>query len=176
MQGLDELLKQLDSMSPEIDAARRAAVKSATKKADYLVKKRIAKKESISAKGVNQYRVKTKLFDYSGTIWLGHEPIKVRYAGKYEVIKGVGVRLGRRVFRGVFHAKMPSGHSGVFERHRKGKRWTHGRKRSSSPNLPIKETRIQFEYAEREIARISHEVERGFQRTLEFEIKKRIGD
>lgn len=176
MQGLDELLKQLDSMSPEIDAARRAAVKSATKKADYLVKKRIAKKESISAKGVNQYRVKTKLFDYSGTIWLGHEPIKVRYAGKYEVIKGVGVRVGRRVLRGAFTAKTRSGGVGIFNRAKNTKRWTAGRSRKSSPNLAINESRIQFQYAEREIKRISKEVETNFLRTLEFEIKKRIGD
>ena len=174
MQGLDKLLQGLDAMSPDLKSARRAAIKSRTKKADDLIKKRVAKKEGVSAKAVNQYRVKTRYFEYMGTIWVGHAPIKVRYAGKYKEIRGVGIKLGKRIFRGAFTAKMESGHQGVFERHGKGKRWSYGRSKKSSPNLPIKETRIPFQHAESEIKRISKEVEISFKRSLEFEIKKRI--
>ena len=175
IKGLDQLLKGLESMSPDLKAARRAAIKITTKKADDLIKKRLAKKEGVSAKAVNNYRVKTRLYDYMGTIWIGHAPIKVRYAGKYKEVKGVGVRVGNRMIRGAFIADTPlTGHGGVFERHGKGKRWTHGRSRKSAPNLPIKETRIPFQYAEAEIKRISKEVEISFKRSLEFEIKKRF--
>jgi len=174
VQGLDKLLQDLDAMSPDLNSARRAAIKSSTKKADELIKKRIAKREQISSKAVNQYRVKTKTYSYMGTIWVGHEPIKVRYVGKYAVIKGVGVKVGRRTIKSAFVAKSKTGHQGVFQRTGKGTGWTAGRSRKSSPNLPIKESRIPFEHAESEIKRISKEVEISFERTLEFELKKRI--
>lgn len=122
-------------------AINRTAI-TTRKKASQVIRETLNVK---AAKIKNRLRIhKATAVNLSGDIQSRYKPLRVSdFNGIRQTKKGVTVRMRkdkpRKVFKGAFIATVRSGHRGAFIRAGNGTRWTKGRPRTSSPNLPIKE-------------------------------------
>lgn len=125
VRGLNDTIKWLASQSAK-------AVSAETGIAQKHIRRRLR---------TNRRATLTKL---RSILWIGLYPMKAGYLGTPR--QGPrGTRAGKRFFEGAFAATMRSGHVGVFRRSGHTKRWTRGRPRTSSPNLPIEEQMVPLE-------------------------------
>lgn len=108
------------------------------------------------------------------------KPIPASAFGVRRIRSGVSVQFRkdkpRITFKGAFVRTMKSGHRGVFRRARGAARWSKGRPRTSSPNLPIKEIfgpQVVGIFEER-IARVVQETAPVLEKNLDHEIGRAL--
>ena len=96
-------------------------------------------------------RMRWTIDDEQANAWIGTLPVKAAYLGRLSQ-NSRSARAGRHTFPGAFIATMPATrggnrHTGIFRRANELTRWSEGRPRTSSKNLPIIEQRVALENA-----------------------------
>lgn len=148
----DGVRKILDALPQTIFQAQRSAIGRTTTWAKKELQNRMRTKTGLPAKAFRQFRVKAKHVKETGTVWIGLEPIKARYAGKLKQDTG-GAWAGQYYFAGGFVARMNSGTSSIYKRK--------GRKR-----FPIVEQTVDI--------KAGFEVAEGVAREAENELRSRF--
>lgn len=96
----------------------------------------------------------------SGSVWLGHNPVKAAYLGRLSQQK-LGAKAGRHFFLGGFIATMRSGHRSVFMR-------------DTRARLPITEETLELESAQRVVDRVSGQVPQRLTTMLRQELNYEV--
>jgi len=114
-------------------------------------------------------------------VWAGTNPMLAKYIGA-PVKTATGYKFGRHDFPGAFEATMDTGHTDIFVRSsvsleiKPAKRWTHGRPRTSSPNLPIVRPTVDLSPSPGTVERVGEQMIERFnksaERLLNWEMEK----
>jgi len=174
MSQFDGLVDDIAAMSPQIKLATEAAVRTSTNEAEKSVLDRIVRAEGVKRAPLRDYRLfNTKKISY-GNIWLGYNPVTSRFYPSFSNVRGVGVTINNKLIRGAFIRNV-GGHSSVFRRANPTTRWSAGRPKTSSPNLPLEEARLELLKAAGEMRRIQEKTNARLSAKLDFELAKRLG-
>ncbi len=172
--------------SRAVPAATASALNKTAAKARTQVSRRLAATKNIPQKTLKKrlrvFRAnRRRLF---ATVWLGLKsgvkPAELPGIASFTFAgKGAGtIKVGKRRFTGVFRARMPSGHQGLFARAPVTTRRTAGRPRTSSPNLPIVEPQVHLQPEGEQIIRstvpavAAAEFRRIFEAEMRFRLRK----
>lgn len=118
------------------------------------------RRELAQAKGIPQKTLRNRIKAYfaserrpKAALWVGTgRPIRAHeLSGNLRTGAGGTVKIGRRVFRGAFRARMPSGHTGIFLRKPGAKHRQRPDKQMTQ--LPIEEGIVQLMPEARDISR-----------------------
>ncbi len=146
----------LAALPKTIFRAQRSAVSGTTTWAKKELQTRMATRTKIPKKAFSAIRVKAKRNNETGTVWIGLDPIKARYAGRVRAdIGGGGALAGEYYFERGFVAKMKSGSESVF-------------KRKGRARLPIVEQTVNI--------KVGFEVADVLARDAQQELRRRFAD
>ena len=174
IKGIDQALAAIGGLSA---ASRRAATRAQNKVAKQLGvqgARAIARANQLPVKVIrDRLRVKSARpgkvsdgqTDQGARVWIGTWPIPASKAGRVRMTRA-GAAAGKHIYPDYFVATMSSGHRSVFQRVGKGQRWTPGRPRTSSPNLPIAEATITLVELEQTRAELGREGEDRYRKLL----------
>jgi len=140
----------MDAAPRLIFNAQRSAIGTTTTFATRLMKQRMEAITGLPGKVFKQYRVKSRVSDKRGIVFLGFNPVKAAYAGKLKQ-QEAGAMAGQYYFEKGFVAKMHSGHVSIFKR--KGKK-----------RFPLVEQMIQLPKAQAITEQVADEAAIEFQR------------
>ncbi len=140
--------RNLDKLMREHDGVTALALNKAVRSARTATGRELAR-----IKGVPQKVLRRRIQSYKATprkkpirasLWVGTKrAIKAKeLGGQIGTTAGGNVKVGRRVFRDAFPARMPSGHRGIFTRKPSAR---HRRRPDGQPTqLPIEEAIVQL--------------------------------
>jgi hypothetical protein len=115
LSGLEDVMRDIEAMPAQIDRAMKRTIRKGTQYAAGQVIRGLATANNIPQRILRNRRVKTRIGDELGSVWIGHNPVAVSYLGTPRQTKS-GAKVGARAFPGAFVATMPTGHTGVFRR------------------------------------------------------------
>ena len=168
LRGVDQALASIAGLSA---ATRRAATRAQNKVAKQIgasAARAIAKANQLPVKALRK-RLRVKRAkpddDQGALVWVGTLPIAASQAGAVRETRS-GAKAGRHSFPHGFVGTVSGGFRSVFERKGTSQRWSKGRLRTSSPNLPIAEGRIVLSGVEGARANALHEGEERYRAAM----------
>lgn len=140
--------RKLEKVIRDHDTITARALNKAARMARTETRREIAQAKNLPQKVLNKrirdYKASPRKKPIRASVWIGtKKPITAReLKGSVSLTKGGNVRIGRRVYRGAFPARMPGGHRGIFTRKPGAKH--RERPDGQRTQLPIEEALVQL--------------------------------
>ncbi len=165
--GIEEVSKELALRPKQMERASRLTVNQVVKELHKDLGHQIPNTAALSVVGFRRHRIKKRLAKAKdkiimASVWVGTKSVAATYAkGKFRQVKGVGVAVGRYLFKDSFWRTMKNGRRIIL----------HRTKRTKSG---VEEVRISLPSSHEEIKKAVRGKSRRIENILEYQLEKQF--